>query len=211
MSILLETPEAFMQGSEPPIKRGQVRKVRAGARYGDRPPAYYNEGYAKALLPTLIEMIKSRQDKEFMRERISTDTLYQRVHQAFAYCIDHLDEAGLLDTLRREVQIRRTPKGIVLCFMENSSRYDRQATAHSVSARPDAFKVRNAISVNWHEAVHEFVESDARELVLKDGFALTPQEQSDIRALISLVPEGVEPISIVMLNGFNIHLRRGTQ
>lgn len=201
------SPEKFLK-DELPLRRGQIRKTDGASRYSERAPAYYNESYAKGLLPTLLEMIRTRTDKEILRDRISTDTLYQRVHQAFAYAVDHLDSGGVLEKLRQETRLRRTPKGIVLCFLENSARYDRQAHVQSV-ARTDAFKVRDAISVNWRLAVNEFVEdTDRKELRLVDGFALTPQEQNEVRALISLVPPDVEPLEIVKLDGFTIHLKR---
>jgi len=80
---------------------------------------------------------------------------------------------------------------------------------HNV-ARMDAFKVRDAISVNWRLEVNTFIEdTDRKELRLVDGFALTPQEQSELRARVALVPPDVEPINVVKLDGFTIHLRRG--
>lgn len=201
------TPAAFLK-DELPTQRGQVRKIDGTNRYGDRPPAYYNEAFAKGLLPTLLDMIRTRQDKEILRDRVSTDTCYQRVHQAFAYAVDHLDSGGVLEKLRQETKLRRTPRGIVICFLENASRYDRQAHVHNV-ARMDAFKVRDAISVNWRLEVNTFIEdTDRKELRLVDGFALTPQEQNELRALVALVPPDVEPIHVVKLDGFTIHLKR---
>lgn len=192
----------------PPPRRGEVAPASPKGRYTGRVPTYYTEAYGKGLLPVLLDMIRTRKDKEILRGNVSSDTICQRTQQAFCYCIDHLDSGGLLEKLRSEVAIRRTPKGVVICFKENYDLYSRQAHAHSVVARTDAFKVRDAVSVNWREYLHEFIEGDARELKLTDGFAITPAECNEVRALCDLMPEGMPRIKVLKLDMYNIHLVR---
>lgn len=205
------TTEEFVKDATPPPQRGQLSRGN-GVRYGARVPAYYNKSYALALLPVLHTMITSKQDKEFLRGKVSTDTMYQRVHQSFAYCLDHLDKDGSLEKLRSETMLRRTPKGIVICFKENAARYDRQVHTQSVLVKANAFNVRDAISTNWRQCVHDFIENpDALELKLTDGFALTPQEQAEIKSLVGLVPPDDTQIIVVNLTGYVIHLKRAEQ
>ena len=182
------TSEKFVkEGLEQPARRGMLRACK-GNRFEGRVPAYYCESYGKGLLPTLLDMIRTRTDKEILRDKCTSDTLYQRVQQSFAYCIDKLDEGGVLENLRQQVMIRRTPKGVVICFLENADRYAKQVFVHNVVARTDAFHVRDAISVNWREAVHNFIEhAEQRELKLTDGFAITPAEVNEIKALIEQI------------------------
>lgn len=195
----------------PPPRRGEIQKAPPKGRYTGRPPTYYNEAFGKGLLPILISMIETRQDKEILRGNVSSDTIYQRTQQAFCYCVDHLDHKGVLEELRKEVMIRRTLKGVVICFKENADKYARQAHAHAVVAKVDAFKVRDAVSVNWREHLHNFIEGDADSLLLNDGFAISPAEANEIRGLVQLMPEGCPQIEIVKLDMYVIHLRRVKQ
>lgn len=211
MSTKTIEPKEFVEGKLPQLSmRGMIPKLTRAERYSGKSSAsYYNEQYAKAVLPHLIDMIKTRQDKEFLKDRFSTlETVYQRVQQSVAYCIDKMDEGDVLETLRQQIVIRKTDKSIVVCFIENADRYSKQALIYNARARNDAFIIRNALSVNWREKVAEFTEDmDKKELFINDGFALTAADIAETQSLCELMPEGCE-IEVVKLTQNVIHLKR---
>lgn len=196
MSNTISTRE-FTEGKTPPRshRRGMIPKLTRANRYeGHSSASYYTERFGLAMLPTLIDMIQTRQDKEFLKDKLTTiETLYQKVQQSIAYCMDKLDEAGVLETLRQEILIRKTEKGIIVCFIENADAYSKSSIMYHGKKAADPFVVRNALSVNWREMVNDFVENmEKKSLRLTDGFALLPADIAETRSLCELMPEGCE-------------------
>jgi len=204
-------PDAFLEGDIPEGQcRGMIPKLNRKHRYEGRSSAsYYNERYASAILPTLVDMIQTRQDKEFLKDKTSkVETVYQRVQQSIAYAIDFLDEGGLLEELRKQVRLVKTDNGVVVCFAENADRYSKHSVMYKAHLTQNPFLVRNACSVDWRTAVNEFVENDTmKSLHLTNGFALTPSDVDETRTLCELMPEGCE-IQVVELSQNVIHLTR---
>jgi len=207
----LTSPSEFLKGSLPKQRRrGQIDPVN-GSRYSGKPPAYYCEAFGKALLPHLIAMLRDGKDKEFLPlEKEKIETVYQRCQQSFAYCIDKLDEKGVLESLRQRTKFCKTQRGVVLCFLENADLYAQRTRIYETAARSDAFVVRDATSVNWREELHKFFEDlDKQELRLTDGFALDGTMMAEIRTMCDLMPPDMA-VTIVKLSQFEIHLKRTT-
>ena len=191
---------------ELPLQRGMVSKTPLGRPRYETVPPYYKEGYAKALIPVLDAMIANRQDKEFLRGTLTSHTLQQKVYQAFAYVIDHLDNTdSRYNNLREDVLIKKTDKGVVLCFRSNADKYSHQAAVHN-NVIANAFHVRDAVTVNWRACIEAWLESGKEELILDDGFALSEQDMSELKVLISLVDDS--EITVKTLTNQHIHLIR---
>lgn len=202
----------FLAGKKPAEEhsRGMIPKLTRKHRYeGKSSASYYTEKFARAILPTLIDMIQTHEDKEFLKDKFSkVETVYQRVQQSIAYAIDFLDEDSILEELRSQIRLVKTDDGVVVCFKENVERYSKQSVMYKAHATDNLFIVRNAMSVDWRTAVNEFVESpDKKSLLLTDGFALTPSDIDETRTLCELMPEGCE-ISVKELTQTKIHLTR---
>ena len=206
------SPEQFEKGNTPRLvhRRGMIPKLTRAQRYeGSSSASYYTERFGLAMLPTLIDMIRTRKDKEFLRDKtVTIETLYQKVQQSIAYCMDKLDEAGVLELLRQEILIRKTETGIIVCFIENADAYSKPSLLYHGKQVADPFVVRNALTVNWREMVNDFVENmDKKSLRMTDGFALTPSDIAETQSLCDLMPEGCE-IRVVELTQSVIHLTR---
>ena len=211
MSNTISTSE-FARGNTPRRvhRRGMIPKLTRAQRYdGHSSASYYTERFGLAMLPTLVDMIQTRTDKEFLRDKtVTIETLYQKVQQSIAYCMDKLDEGGVLEILRQEILIRKTETGIIVCFAENADAYSKPAALYHGKQAADPFVVRNALSVNWREMVNDFIENmDKKSLRLTDGFALMPSDIAETRALCELMPEGCE-VEVKELTQSVIHLTR---
>jgi len=208
MTNKLDTKE-FLEGKEPEdFRRGCFHKLKPGeARYAGHVPSYYRDEYARALLPTLLDMEDKKVDKEFFpvgKEKVTT--LYQRIQQSFMYAIDHLDAAEILEDLRNSVMLRKTPRGVVLCYKTNASKYTQEARASKLPPRFDAFKSVDIREIDWRESLDKFMNSDdQKELLLTAGFFLSADDMNTVKMLVDMVPDQFE---LVEINQYKIHIRR---
>lgn len=86
--------------------------------------AYFRESYGRELIPYLDELIKDKQDIIFKLTdfpRYSLNTLQARIRQSIDYIYEFLDTPeGKYKVLKKEMEIRKLPQGIVLCLFSNS-------------------------------------------------------------------------------------------
>jgi len=208
------TTTSFLDGNLPEDKqRGTITpKPHNRERYtGGTRPTYYKAEYGRAILPHLVKMIEKKTDIEFAPthgEKLTT--VYQRVQQSFTYAVDNLDVGGQLESLRAKVVLRKTPRAIVLCFKENAMNYGRQQSVlREALVRHDAFAVRDVVTVEWRPMLNTFMEnSDKKELKITDGIFLAPEDQETVKALVASAEMMNDPMELVTLDAYVLHIRR---
>lgn len=124
--------------------------------------SYYKRKYAEALLPVLDAMLVDRKQRSFSAKEhnSSLNSLFLRVNRSWLYIIDHMDEQGTYERLRKEVYISKDEQtGDVKLSFEKTKRRkadmeypepDRTYIASANVETPDSA---------WRENFDDFLEN----------------------------------------------------
>lgn len=139
---------------------------------------YYSNLHATWLKKSLDEMIESRQDIVFRYDtaRMSANSLYLRVNQAFLFLLENMDSEGKYAKLRTEVRVRRE-KGVGVIFefdevLRNPDDVGAEKIVKEVANQP-----------KWRDKMDDYLESPstAGTPFFQDGLVLTLEEIQELK------------------------------
>lgn len=190
LASLLESNPEVKQAMAAALFKGKVtaptRDTKAAIRAAKG--VYYNEGFAKQLIPFLDKLMESENDITFPYAKFPNyekTTLRSRIDQSFRYVVEHLDPDLKYLNLRAHTIIKMESNGVTLRHDKNEiKRHVDLAIAGEEVIAPD-------ITHAWKRPLYDWLEQDWNPLLTKEeckfdqaNLSLSQLEVTELEELI---------------------------